>query len=94
VIDNIEAIDDPEHRRAAQLVKDKSYDKFEQIVIEEGWFTDAQIKKEFFYEKDFDKFTAIGANQFNYGLVGRRRLFNTYDKIPLHLWSANQNNLM
>lgn len=85
VIDNLETIDDEEHRRIAENQKNKEYDGFKKIVIDEGWFWENQLTKQFFYEKDFDKFTKGYENHFNYGLVGRRKLFNTYDKIPLNL---------
>lgn len=92
VIDNIEVggnykeqTQTPEERAKAK--KDKEYDNFKKIVLEEGWYKDKQLTKEFFYEKDFDKFASWYSNayQYNYGLVGRRKLFNTYDKIPLQL---------
>jgi uncharacterized protein (DUF2235 family) len=92
VLDNIEVGGDykeqtqtPEER--AKTKKDAEYDSFKKIVIEEGWYNDKQLTKEFFYEKDFDKFASWYSNayQYNYGLVGRRKLFNTYDKIPLKL---------
>lgn len=92
VIDNIEVgssskeeTETPEER--AKRKKNKEYDDFKKIVIEEGWYNDKQISKEFFYEKDFDKFASWYSNayQYNYGLVGRRKLFNTYDKVTLKL---------
>jgi hypothetical protein len=43
------------------------------------------LEKQFFYEKDFDKSAFWNAYQHNYGLVGRRKLYNTYDKISLKL---------
>jgi hypothetical protein len=85
VIDNYTTADNEDSRNYAKQHKDKDYDKFKEIVIEEGWFNDAQLKKEFFREIDFDKFSTWNAHQHNYGLVGRRKLFNTYDKIPLTL---------
>ncbi|WP_445722858.1 phospholipase effector Tle1 domain-containing protein [Flavobacterium sp.] len=85
VIDNLETADTPQHRENAERQKGKKYDSFKKIVVDEGWFGNEQLKKQFFYEKDLDPFTSFIANQFNYGLVGRRKLANTYDKIPLDL---------
>lgn len=84
VLDNLETSDTKEHRKAAQNMKDKEYEAFKKIVVNEGWYSDAQLTKQFFYEKDFDKFTSWYENHFNYGLVGRRKLSNAYDKIPLN----------
>ncbi|MFC4816872.1 T6SS phospholipase effector Tle1-like catalytic domain-containing protein [Flavobacterium sp. GCM10023249] len=85
VIDNIQIAETEDHKNMAKERKDKEYDLFKKYVVEEGWFKDPQIKKQFFYEKDLDRHTKWYENQYNYGLVGRRVLFNSYDKIPLDL---------
>lgn len=85
VIDNITCNDEPEQRKMAKHLKDKEFEKFKKIVVDEGWFTDRQIEKRFFYEYEFDKISFFNKDQHNYGLVGTRMLHNTYDKIPLNL---------
>lgn len=85
VIDNIQIPETENHKIMAKERKEKEYDLFKKYVVEEGWFDKNQIKKEFFYEKDLDPHTSWYENQYNYGLVGRRMLYNTYDKIPLKL---------
>lgn len=85
VIDNHQSDDSDSGRNASKVWKEKRYDEFKKIVVEEGWFTDKQLQKEFFHEEDFDPLTRWYENQYNYGLVGRRPLKNSYDKIPLHL---------
>jgi hypothetical protein len=85
VIDNYETSDTEDAKNTAKYKKEKQYDAFKKIVVEEGWFKDEQLQKQFFYEKDLDKFAFYTAYQHNYGLVGRRKLFNTYDKVSLKL---------
>ena len=85
VLDNILTVDSEEDRKVAQAIREKRYDSFRKIVVDEGWYTTSQLTNEFFYEKNFDPHTKWYQNQYNYGLVGRRTLFNTYDKIPLDL---------
>lgn len=85
VIDNQECADTPDAKNTAKYYYEKKYDAFKKIVVEEGWYLEKQLTKEFFYEKDLDPFTSFIANQHNYGLIGRRKLFNTYDKISLKL---------
>ena len=93
VLDNIEVsrtmskeqTETPEERAKRQ--KSKGYDDFKKLVVAEGWYNDLQLTKEFFQEKDFDESAAWYSNayQYNYGLVGRRTLSNSYDKIPLKI---------
>ncbi|GAA4773946.1 MULTISPECIES: T6SS phospholipase effector Tle1-like catalytic domain-containing protein [Flavobacterium] len=92
VIDNIQIADTPEHREMAINSKSKEFDKFKAYVVDEGWFKDPQINKQFFYEKEFDPSTSWYENQFNYGLVGKRMLYNKYDKIPLKLMTEQSKN--
>ena len=85
VIDNQECADTLDAKNTVKYYYEKKYDAFKKIVVEEGWYLEKQLTKEFFYEKDLDPFTSFIANQHNYGLIGRRKLFNTYDKISLKL---------
>lgn len=87
VIDNHECGIDEEVKDYTKKRYEKDYDAFRKIVEEEGWYVNGQLTKEFFYEKDLDKFSSWYSNayQYNYGLIGRRKLFNTYDKISLKL---------
>lgn len=87
VIDNHECGIDEEVKDYTKKRYEKDYDAFRKIVEEENWYVNGQLTKEFFYEKDLDKFSSWYSNayQYNYGLIGRRKLFNTYDKISLKL---------
>lgn len=85
VLDNMLAVDSVEDREVAKSSREQRYNSFKKIVVDEGWYTSTQLTNEFFYEKNFDSKTKGYENQYNYGLVGRRTLFNTYDKIPLDL---------
>ncbi|CAM3749276.1 DUF2235 domain-containing protein [Flavobacterium gelidilacus] len=85
VLDNILAVDSVEDRKVAKMSREQRYNSFKKIVVDEGWYIATQLTNEFFYEKNFDPKTKGYENQYNYGLVGRRILFNTYDKIPLDL---------
>ena len=87
VVDNHECGIDEEVKDYTKKRYEKDYDAFRKIVEEEGWYVNGQLTKEFFYEKDLDKFSSWYSNayQYNYGLIGRRKLFNTYDKISLKL---------
>ena len=80
-----EQTETPEDR--AQREKSKSYDDFKKLVVAEGWYDESQLKKEFFHKKDINKEGAWYSNAYpyNYGLVGRRTLSNSYDKIPLRI---------
>ena len=57
------------------------------MVVAEGWYVESELKKEFFRKKDINKEGAWYSNAYpyNYGLVGRRTLSNSYDKIPLRI---------
>jgi len=63
----------------------KECEEFKKIVIEEGWYTEDQLKIKYFYQKDvkYDRWWNKGSQY--YGLVGTRTLSNSYDKIPLNL---------
>ncbi|WP_309608049.1 DUF2235 domain-containing protein [Flavobacterium sp.] len=84
-VDSLVTYSGEESKKMAQESKDKDFDAFKKILVSEGWFTETQIQKEFFKEKEFIGFFTRAANQYIYGLVGRRTLSNSYDKIPLHL---------
>ena len=80
-----EQTETPEDR--AQREKSKSYDDFKKLVVAEGWYDESQLKKEFFHKKDINKEGAWYSNAYpyNYGLVGRRMVSNSYDRIPLKI---------
>ena len=46
-IASIGAWEGKESKRKAELSKDREFDTFKKIVVDEGWFTEEQIKKEF-----------------------------------------------
>jgi hypothetical protein len=69
----------------ARRRKDPTFDSFKKRLVEEGWYQDGQLKKEFFENKDFKKNVFFLDKGEYYGLVGRRKLYNTYDKIPLDM---------
>ena len=86
VVDNQPVADQTKYTKEKVFKQsDPQYDRFKKILIEEGWFTDQQLTKQFFWERDLNPKIAGYKNDYNYGLVGRRKLFNTYDKIPLDL---------
>ncbi len=69
----------------AKRRKDPIFDKFKKRLVQEGWYQDGQLKKEFFKNKDFKKNVMFLDNGKFYGLVGKRRLYNSFDKIPLDM---------
>ncbi|WP_160137844.1 phospholipase effector Tle1 domain-containing protein [Chryseobacterium sp. c4a] len=62
----------------------KECEAFKKIVVEEGWYNEDQLEIRHFYQKDvgYDKIWNKGLMY--YGLIGRRKLYNTYDRIPLN----------
>lgn len=69
----------------AKRRKDPTFDKFKKRLVQEGWYQDGQLKKEFFQNKDFKKNVMFLDKGKYYGLVGKRKLYNTFDKIPLDM---------
>lgn len=76
----------------AKRRKDPTFDKFKKRLIQEGWYQDDQLKKEFFQNKDYKKNVNILDKGRFYGLVGKRRLFNSFDKIPLDMMIEKSKN--
>jgi Uncharacterized alpha/beta hydrolase domain (DUF2235) len=84
-IDSIITYNGSESEKKAEERKEKDFDAFKKIVVEEGWYKPEQIEKTFYKEKEYDGFLSRALNQFIYGLLGTRTLKNSYDKVPLHL---------
>ncbi|WP_294287589.1 DUF2235 domain-containing protein [uncultured Chryseobacterium sp.] len=71
---------DPYHN----IVLHRECEEFKKIVVEEGWYTEEQLKIKYFRQSDvnYGKIWNFAAQY--YGLVGTRTLSNKYDQIPLN----------
>jgi hypothetical protein len=68
------------------ISKEGEYEKFREILIQEGWYQPKEITLRTFYFSDLYKDSPKIKNLVRYrGLVGIRSLSNAYDRIPLRL---------
>ncbi|GAA3775803.1 DUF2235 domain-containing protein [Flavobacterium ginsengiterrae] len=68
---------------------DEEVQKLKEIVINEGWFQKRQIEAGSLRKSDFEpkkvKKGSVEDLEKYYAVVGTRKLYNTFDQIPLHL---------
>ncbi|KMQ69156.1 hypothetical protein ACM39_03325 [Chryseobacterium sp. FH2] len=71
----------------------KECEAFKKIVVEEGWYREDQLKIKYFDQKDVNYDRWWNKISQYYGLVGTRKLYNKYDKIPLNqMFHYSKNN--
>jgi len=71
----------------------KECEAFKKIVVEEGWYEEDQLKIKYFDQKDVKYDRWWNKLSKYYGLVGTRKLYNKYDKIPLNqMFHYSKNN--
>lgn len=62
----------------------KECETFKKIVVDEGWYHENQLEIKYFTQKDVNYDRWWNKTSLYYGLVGKRKLSNKYDKIPLN----------